>query len=88
MVRAIADPDNVDAEFGIIVRSDLKGGGLGDLLMQQMIDYLRAARHAAAGRDRAAENTRMLELARELGFAESPNPDEPGTRWIELPLQP
>ena len=29
VVRAIADPDNVTAEFAIIVRSDLKGKGLG-----------------------------------------------------------
>ncbi|MFL6664999.1 MAG: bifunctional acetate--CoA ligase family protein/GNAT family N-acetyltransferase, partial [Rhizobacter sp.] len=28
VVRAVADPDNVEAEFGIIVRSDLKGQGL------------------------------------------------------------
>ena len=24
----------------------------------------------------------------DLGFTESANPHEPGTRWIELPLQP
>jgi hypothetical protein len=29
VVQAIADPDNVSAEFAIIVRSDLKGQGLG-----------------------------------------------------------
>ena len=29
MTRAISDPDNVDAEFAVLVRSDLKGTGLG-----------------------------------------------------------
>ena len=29
VVRAVTDPDNVEAEFAIIVRSDLKGRGLG-----------------------------------------------------------
>ena len=35
-------PDNVEAEFAIIVRSDLKGRGLGQLLLGKMIGYLRA----------------------------------------------
>jgi hypothetical protein len=37
VARALADPDNVEAEFGIIVRSDLKGGGLGERLMRKLI---------------------------------------------------
>jgi acetyltransferase len=87
VVRAIADPDSVEAEFGIIVRSELKGEGLGELLLQQMIDYLRQHGTQRLVATVLSENNRMLQLARELGFAESPNPDEPGTRWIELPLQ-
>jgi len=38
-VRAISDPDNVEAEFAIVVRSDLKGGGLGRLLLQKLERY-------------------------------------------------
>ena len=37
VARAVADPDNIDAEFGIIVRSDLKGTGLGSVLMHKLI---------------------------------------------------
>ena len=70
------------------MRSELKGEGLGELLMQQIIDYLRQHGTQRLVATVLSENTRMLQLARELGFAESPNPDEPGTRWIELPLQP
>jgi acetyltransferase len=40
VVRAVIDPDNIDAEFAIIVRSDLKGRGLGRLLLRKMIDHL------------------------------------------------
>jgi acetyltransferase len=88
VVRAVADPDNVEAEFGIIVRSELKGEGLGELLLQQMVDYLRQHGTQRLVATVLSENTRMLQLARELGFTESANPDEPGTRWIEMPLQP
>src|SRR5207237_9581910 len=37
VVRAVCDPDNVDAEFAIIVRSDLKGRGLGRVLLRKMV---------------------------------------------------
>ena len=88
VVRAIADPDNVEAEFGIIVRSEMKGEGLGELLMTQIIDYLRQHGTKRLVATVLAENTRMLQLARELGFHEAPHRHEPGTRWIELPLNP
>ena len=68
VVRAVADPDNVEAEFGIVVRSDLKGGGLGATLMRKMIEHLRARGIQWLVATVLAENTRMLELARELGF--------------------
>ena len=38
VVRAMTDPDNINAEFGIIIRSELKGKGLGQLLMDKLID--------------------------------------------------
>jgi GNAT superfamily N-acetyltransferase len=41
VVRAVADPDNDEAEFAIIVDSALKGRGLGQLLLAKMIRYLR-----------------------------------------------
>jgi acetyltransferase len=40
VARAVIDPDNADAEFAIIVRSDLKGRGLGHLLMRTLVDFL------------------------------------------------
>jgi acetyltransferase len=42
VVRAVADPDNQSAEFAIIVRSDLKGKGLGYILFQKLVDYFRS----------------------------------------------
>ena len=41
VVGTVTDPDNVAAEFSILVRSDLKGEGLGSLLMRKMIRYCR-----------------------------------------------
>jgi acetyltransferase len=69
VVRAVIDPDNVDAEFGIVVRSDLKGGGLGELLMHKLIRHLREHGTRRLVATVLAENARMLELAHDLGFS-------------------
>jgi acetyltransferase len=42
VVRLHADANYERGEFAILVRSDLKGRGLGWLLMQQIIDYARS----------------------------------------------
>ena len=87
VVRAMADPDNVSAEFGVIVRSDLKGGGLGLLLMRKLIAYLRTQGTARLVATVLDENERMLKLARVLGFEEDPlGTSGDGTRDIVLAL--
>jgi acetyltransferase len=85
-VRAVVDPDNDTAEFGVLVRSDLQGGGLGRRLMTKMIDYLRRRGTRRLVGTVLCENTSMLALARALGFEESACPDEPGLCRIELDL--
>ena len=69
VARAATDPDNITAEFAIVVRSDLKGGGLGLLLMRKLIDHQRAHGTQRLVGTVLNENRRMLELARELGFS-------------------
>lgn len=68
VTRAVSDPDNIDAEFSVLVRSDLKGLGLGRRLLDKMINY--AAEH---GLQRLTgitmpNNQGMIMLARKLGF--------------------
>ncbi|MBU9811108.1 bifunctional acetate--CoA ligase family protein/GNAT family N-acetyltransferase [Rahnella sp. C60] len=68
VTRAVSDPDNIDAEFSVLVRSDLKGLGLGRRLLDKMIHY--AAEH---GLQRLTgitmpNNRGMITLARKLGF--------------------
>ena len=87
VARALCDPDNHDAEFGIVVRSDLKGSGLGERLMGLLIDYLRARGTQVLTAVVLAENQRMLSLARDLDFTIGPRGDD-DTRAIRLALQP
>ena len=78
VVRATADPDNCEAEFAIIVRSDVKGQGLGELLIGKLIRTLRVQGTRVLVASMLLENTRMLELARSLGFREEPVQSKPG----------
>ena len=86
VARAISDPDNEVAEFGIVVRSDLKGGGLGERLMRKLIEHLRQRGTRRLVATVLRENERMLELARLLGFEFDKEQPEGGTRAIHLML--
>jgi acetyltransferase len=85
VVRGSADPDNVQAEFGIVVRSDLKGGGLGERLLRKLADHQRARGTQVLMATVLAENSRMLALAHEMGFTIGDR-SEDGTRLVKLAL--
>jgi acetyltransferase len=68
VVRAVTDPDNLEAEFGIIVRSDLKGRGLGQLLMNKIVGYLKGRGTQRLVGEVLRENQAMRTLAVNLGL--------------------
>ncbi len=57
-----------EAEIALIVRSDLKGRGIGRLLLDRLIRYADGAHLAALRADVLYENLTMVELARRFGF--------------------
>jgi acetyltransferase len=86
VVRAVADPDNVEAEFAIIVRSDLKGQGLGHLLMHKLIRYCRARGTRRLVALVLRENDDMLRLARSVGLAVDKAGSDHDTLKMVMPL--
>jgi acetyltransferase len=86
VARAIADPDNMTAEFAIIVRSDLKSHGLGRMLMTRLIDYCRQRGTAQITGQALSHNLRVLNLVRSLGFTVNSDDAEPGTMQLRLDL--
>lgn len=76
--RFAADPDNIRAEFAVSVRSDLKGHGLGRLLMQRLIAYAKQRGTGELVGEVLQENARMLALCRELGFSIEPHTESAG----------
>jgi acetyltransferase len=68
LVRLKDELDEQTAEFAILVRSRLKGHGLGWLLMRRVIDYAKEKGLRRVYGDVLAENTAMLQMCAELGF--------------------
>ncbi|BEU02367.1 protein lysine acetyltransferase [Agarivorans sp. OAG1] len=68
VVRASIDPDNLDAEFAMVVRSDLQGQGLGKHLLQKMIRYYQQMGTQTLSGMTMIQNRGMAGLAKHLGF--------------------
>jgi acetyltransferase len=76
LVRLKEELDEETAEFAILVRSRLKGHGLGWMLMRRVIDYGKEKGLRRVYGDVLAENAAMLQMCEELGFkAQDMGPD-------------
>jgi acetyltransferase len=72
------------AEYAVLVRSDLKGKGLGWLLMQTIIEYARSEGLGKIEGQVLNENTTMLRMCAELGFTITSDPNEPALSLVKL----
>ncbi|MEZ5787485.1 MAG: bifunctional acetate--CoA ligase family protein/GNAT family N-acetyltransferase [Xanthobacteraceae bacterium] len=86
-VRIHADVNQETGEYAILLRSDLKGLGLGWLLMQTMIAYARAEGLRLVEGEVLRDNTTMLRMCTELGFKVEAEPDDPGLCHVVLDLE-
>ncbi|MDC9768838.1 bifunctional acetate--CoA ligase family protein/GNAT family N-acetyltransferase [Proteus mirabilis] len=87
VARAMADPDNQQAEFAILVRSDLKGNTLGHQLMMKLINYTKTHGIKRLTAITMPENRNMISLAKKLGFSVEVQFDE-GIVNLNLLLDP
>lgn len=86
VVRIHSDSIYETGEYAILLRSDLKGRGLGWALMQLIIDYAKSEGLKTISGDVLKENVVMLEMCRQLGFAVKPDPTEPDICDVRLKL--
>ena len=85
-MRLHTNADYDSGEYAILVRSDLKGRGLGWLLMQLLIEYARAEGIRSIEGQVLQENTTMLNMCRELGFEIARDADDPHICVAKLSL--
>jgi acetyltransferase len=86
VVRLHASSDYTKGEYAILVRSDLKGRGLGWQLMQLMIEYAGAEGIDTIEGQVLRGNTTMLAMCRELGFSITPDPADSDLYLVRLPV--
>jgi acetyltransferase len=86
VVRLHANSNYDSGEYAILVRSDLKGQGLGWQLMQLIIEYAGAEGLRTIEGQVLSENTTMLAMCKELGFQITADPSEPDTCIVKLAI--
>lgn len=85
-VRLHADANYQIGEYGIMTRTDMRGKGLGWLLMTSIIEYGRAEGLKSIEGQVLRENTMMLAMCKSLGFTSHPDPDDETIRVVRLDL--
>jgi acetyltransferase len=87
VVRLHADPDHRTGEYAVMVRSDLKGHGLGWALMKLIIRYAQVDGIETIKGEVLKENTSMLAMCGALGFSITTSPDDAAIAIVTLPVQ-
>jgi acetyltransferase len=86
VVRLHDDTSGEEAEFAILVRSQLKSHGVGWLLMNHMIEFSKHKGLKTVRGQVLSGNTTMLAMCAELGFRIADDPDDNGVRTVTLPV--
>lgn len=86
VARLHSDSGYESAEYAILVRSDLKGKGLGWVLMQLLIEYASTEGLKSMSGQVLTQNATMLAMCRELGFNVKADPNDAGLAqvWLDL----
>ncbi|HYP58621.1 MAG TPA: bifunctional acetate--CoA ligase family protein/GNAT family N-acetyltransferase [Beijerinckia sp.] len=86
VVRLHADANHDKGEYAVLVRSDLKGVGLGWELMHLIIEWAKADGLRTIEGQVLSDNKAMLEMCHKLGFSIRPCPDDASIRLVSLSI--
>jgi RimJ/RimL family protein N-acetyltransferase len=87
VVWLYCDAIHESGEYAILLRSDLKGRGLGWTLMQLMIEYAKSDGLKQISGQILQENSIMLKMCRELGFDVKTDAEDRGVCDVTLVLE-
>jgi acetyltransferase len=86
VVRLHSDANHDRGEYAILLRSDLKGMGLGWELMRLIIEWAKVDGLRIIEGQVLTENTVMLQMCQELGFEIIADPEDRAIRVVTLPI--
>jgi RimJ/RimL family protein N-acetyltransferase len=87
VVRLHTDASREAGEYAVLVRSDIKGRGLGWALMQLVIEYAKYQGLSRIYGQILQENSVMLKMCRELGFSVTTDAEDRGVYDVTLALE-
>jgi acetyltransferase len=87
VVRLHSGSSHETGEYAILLRSSLKGRGLGWALMQLIIEYAKSEGLKRIVGQILQENSVMLKMCRELGFEIKTDAEDPGVYDVTLTLE-
>jgi acetyltransferase len=87
VVWLYSDSAHETGEYAILLRSDLKGKGLGWALMQLIIEYAKSEGLKQISGEILQENAVMLKMCRELGFKVKTDAEDRGVCDVTLVLE-
>jgi len=87
VVWLYSDATRETGEYAILLRSDLKGRGLGWALMQLIIEYAKSEGLSRIDGQILQENSVMLKMCREMGFKVKTDAEDRGVCDVTLVLE-
>lgn len=84
--RYVTEPDGESCEFALVVADAWQGHGVGGSLMRALIARAREKGLRRMYGEVLAENRKMLDLARALGFGVARHPEDSALRRVTLAL--
>jgi acetyltransferase len=88
-VARLAEDSERRAEYAIVVRTDMKGHGLGYLMLSRLLEEGKKRGLAEVWGDVLHDNEAMVQMVREFGFTVERHPAEPDllrvTKRLDLP---
>lgn len=86
VVRVHADANLDHGEYAIMLRSDMKGLGLGWGLMGLMVEWAWAENLRVVEGQVLRENKPMLDMCRHMGFGIATDPNDPDLKIVKLDI--
>jgi acetyltransferase len=86
VVRYVTNPDRTSCEFALVISEEMRGHGIGQRMLKRLMEIALSRGLDTMEGEVLAENRRMLDMVRSMGFQVQSSPDDPGVKfvWKEL----
>ena len=85
-MRYITNPDQNSCEFALVISDTLQGHGIGQRMLNRLMEIARSRGLDMIEGEVLADNHRMLEMVRKMGFHIQMAADDPSIRDVSKNL--